>query len=347
MGIVKTPPRTVPHSRPTIGEAEIEAVARVMRSGHLAQGPEVEAFEQECAEFVGRKYAVAVSSGTAALHLALGAVGVDSETRIALPAYACASLLTAVTLQGGTAALCDVGDDFNLDPTAVPAGCPVAIVPHLFGAAALLPEAGIVMEDIAQSIGGGTGQASPVAITSFYATKMLTTGEGGMVLTDDEGIAEYARDRRDYDNREDFAPRFAYKMTDVQAAMGRVQLKRLPEFVKLRRAIADRYTQALGTLPLELPRADDHVYFRYVIRTEAREALEQGLNAAGIEAKRPVYKPAHQYFRDEGGTGAVALLDHYPGADSAHEQALSLPIHPSMDENDVNYVIESISGLLN
>lgn len=347
MGIVKTPPRAVPHSRPTIGESEIEAVAQVLRSGHLAQGPEVEAFERECAEFVGRRHAVAVSSGTAALHLALGAVGVDHETRVALPAYACASLLTAVTLQRGKAVLCDVRDDFNLDASAVPADCPVSIVPHLFGAAARLPATGIAIEDIAQSIGGDTGRNSPVAIASFYATKMLTTGEGGMVLTDDAGIAEYARDRRDYDNRDDFQPRFAYKMTDFQAALGQVQLKRLPEFVKLRRAIADRYTQALGTLPLELPRTDGHVYFRYVIRTEQREALERGLNAAGIEAKRPVYKPAHQYFKNEGGAGAVALLDRYPGADSAHDRALSLPIHPFMDEIDVNYVIESIKGLLN
>ena len=326
----------IPHSKPCIGEEEAEAVARVLRSGMLAQGPEVEAFESECAKAVGRAYGVAVSSGTAALHLALGALGVVKDEPVAVPSYACAALVTAVHLQQARPVLCDIGDDYNLDPAAVDPSCRVIIVPHLFGGPARLPAAGTVLEDIAQSMGGATGRASPVAITSFYATKLMTTGEGGMLLTDDSGVAEYARDRRDYDNRDDFVLRYPYKMTDFQAALGRVQLSRLPEFVARRSVIAACYQDALADLPLRLPNPEGHVFFRYVMATEQRDALAAHLLERGVEAKRPVYRPAHHY-----------LGGQFPGAERAHQQCLSIPIYPSLVEADVERVIESVRSFFN
>ncbi|HOZ48464.1 MAG TPA: DegT/DnrJ/EryC1/StrS family aminotransferase [Candidatus Hydrogenedentes bacterium] len=320
----------IPHSRPALGEAEVAAAARVLESGMLAQGVEVEAFEAECAALVGRRYGVAVNSGTSALHLALAAVGVELGKGVAIPSYACAALATAIGLQGARPLLCDVDNRYNLDPAAVPEACRTAIVPHLFGAPARLPATPLIIEDIAQSIGGGTGREGRVTIVSFYATKLLTTGEGGMLLTDDGGIAEFARDRRDYDNRDDFVQRFPYKMTDIQAAVGRVQLRRLPEFIERRRAIAEGYTAAFRGLPVRLPESAGHVFYRYVVATSQRDAIEAHLAEAGIEAKRPVFRPAHHYLGGD-----------FPRSETAHREALSLPIYPSLLERDVGRVIES------
>jgi dTDP-4-amino-4,6-dideoxygalactose transaminase len=323
--------RMIPHSAPTLGVCEEEAALRVLRSGQLAQGTEVEAFEQECAAALGRQYAVAVNSGTSALHLALGALGVPAMGAVAVPSYACAALITAVRLHGSQPVLCDNGSDFNLDPALVPSDVEAVIVPHLFGAAAELPAGHTVIEDIAQSMGGDTGRGSPVAIASFYATKLMTTGEGGMLLTDDAGMAEYARDRRDYDNREEFTVRYNYKMTDLQAAIGRVQLTRLPEFLSRRRAIAAQYEEGLKGLPLVLPGSDGHVFFRYVVATDRREELEAHLQRCGVDAKRPVHRPVHHYLGGE-----------FPGAERAHQTCLSLPIYPSLVDADVPCVIDSV-----
>ncbi len=213
----------IPHSKPAVGEEEAQAMARVLASGQLAQGREVADFEAACAGFLGRRYAVATNSGTAALHLALQAIGVRPEDRVVIPSYACAALAQATAWQGAHPVLCDIDDDFNLDPATLPTGIRAVVVPHLFGARATLPNHPMIVEDLAQSFGGTGGRETTVAITSFYATKLLTTGEGGMLFTDDEGLAELARDRRDYDNRDDFQIRYAYKMTEFQAAMGRVQ----------------------------------------------------------------------------------------------------------------------------
>lgn len=324
--------RRIPHSAPAIGDAEVRAAERVLRSGYLAQGAEVAAFEEECAAIVGRKHGIAVSSGTAALHLALSALGVQEGLRVALPSYACASLLTAVHSHRAKPVLCDVNPEHTLDSAAVPENAAAVIAVHLFGAKAAVPAGKCIIEDIAQSIGGKTGRDGQVAVTSFYATKLVTTGEGGMLFTDDQGIAEFARDRRDYDNRDDFVQRHNYKMTDLQAAIGRVQLQRLPEFIATRRAIAARYTEAFAGLPFERPAdGDSHVYFRYVIGVDDREGLEAFLNGRGIEAKRPVYRPAHHYL---GGA--------FPNAERAHRRCLSLPVYPALVEDDVRYVIDSV-----
>jgi len=334
----------IQHSAPVIGDEEVEAVSRVLYSGRLAQGPEVEAFEEECAALVGRRHAVAVSSGTAALHLALNALGVDESSTVATPSYACASLLTAISLQRAKPYLCDVGADFNLDTSTLPQKVDATIVPHLFGAPADVPPGPGVIEDIAQSFGGPTGSRAPLAIASFYATKMITTGEGGMVLTDDAALAEHVRDRRDYDNRDDFRERFNYKLTDIQAALGRVQLNRLPGFIERRREIAAQYLEAFRDLPLELPKPQRHVFFRFVVSTKQRDELETHLQDRGIEAKRPVYRPAHQYL-EAGDLGQIAdSQGGYPGSERAHQCALSLPIHPNMLDEDVAGVIDSVRG---
>ncbi len=325
------PEHIIHHSKPAIGEEEIAAVTRVLRSGSIVQGREVAAFEEECAAAFGRRHAVAVSSGTAALHLALITLGVCRGDPVAVPSYACAALLYPVIWQRADPVLCDIGGDYNLNPEDVPRNSRAVIMPHIFGAPLELPREDHIIEDIAQAMGGPVGRATPVVITSFYATKMLATGEGGMLLTDDAGIAEHARDLRDYDNRDDFSIRYSYKMTDFAAAMGREQLKKLPGFVARRRDIARRYDEAFMELPMRLPAGEGHVYFRYVVATSKRDSLEARLNELGVEAKRPVHRPAHHY-----------LGGHYPASERAHQECLSIPIYPAMQDKEVEYVIECV-----
>lgn len=335
----------IPHSRPTIGDEEVAAAERVLRSGHLAQGREVEALEAECASFVSRKYGVAVNSGTAALHLALAALEFGPGRTAAVPAYACASLLHAVHLSGASVELTDVGEDANLDRACLNGRHHGGIVAHLFGAPAAIPGTHPFIEDIAQSLGGDTGRATPIAVASFYATKLMTTGEGGMLLTDDPTIAEFARDRRDYDNRDDFVTRYPYKMTDLQAAIGREQLRKLPRFVERRREIAASYREALKETPVTLPGGDAHVYFRFVLRTPERDAAIGRLAERGVEAKRPVHRPLHHVFVAKP-PDFVHLNAAYPNADLWHETALSLPIYPALTDAETQRVIDATLAVL-
>jgi dTDP-4-amino-4,6-dideoxygalactose transaminase len=303
----------------------------------LAQGPETAAFEAECAEFVGRRHAVAVSSGTAALELALRALGIPPGASVYQSSYACAALATATRHAGGTVHLCDCRGDGQIEAAHIPPGA-AAIAAHLFGDDGPVP-AGPVVEDIAQSIGGSAGRAAPVAVASFYATKLLTTGEGGMVLTDDEAMAEQMRGERDYDGRDDAALRRNVKMTELQAAIGRAQLTKLPAFVVRRREIAQRYRMGLADLPLGLPPdAPGHVFFRFVVVTPQRAALEAFLAQRGIEAKRPVHCPAHLLA----GHSFVLPPGGCPQAERAHAEFLSLPIYPTLDERAVSHVIDSV-----
>lgn len=321
----------IPHSKPVMGEEEVEAAARVLRSGCLAQGPEVDALEVECAALVGRRYAVAVNSGSAALHLALIALGVTPGDAVGMPAYVCAALLQAARWQGARPVLGDVDRHGNLRADADLSACRAVMAPHLFGKRVALPKHGAVIEDVAQSLGGSTGREGVAAIGSFYATKLVAAGEGGILLTDDADLAACARDRRDYDNREVDAVRYAYKLTDVQAAVARVQLRRLPGFLARRREIAAAYAEAFHGLPLELPDPADHVFFRYVIATDRRDALEAHLHAQGVDAKRPVFRPLHHYIGGD-----------YPGADRAHREFLSIPIYPALTDAEQAHVIESM-----
>jgi len=283
--------------------------------------------------WIGWPGAVALSSGTAALHLSLAALGIHDEDRVALPSYASAALWQAVGYQRATPVLCDSRMDGNLDPRTVAPDCRAVIVPHLFGRRAALPKHPTIIEDIAQSIGGSFGQDGVVTIASFYATKMMTSGgEGGMLLTDDAGLADSARDRRDYDNRDDAVRRYPYKMTDLQAAIGREQLKRLPGFVARRREIAARYREAFRGLPVRLPDADpESVWFRFVIGTPHREAMAAFLGERGVDAKRPVHRPAHQVL---GGTSE--------GAEALHTESVSIPIYPALKQEEIEFVIRQL-----
>ena len=338
----------IPHSRPQVSDEDADAVARVVRGGQLAQGPEVEAFEREVAERVGAPAAAAVSSGTAALELALQALEVGPGAEVIVPSYACDALHHAVTRRGARPVLADA-DSATLSLSALDAARRVGprtravIVPHAFGLA-VDPRAfealGVpVVEDCAQALGASVGGRAAgsfgrLAVCSFYATKLLTTGEGGMVLGPPDLVAR-VRDARDYDERETLAPRVNAKLTDMQAALGRSQLRRLDAFIARRRAIAAEYRRRLAGVAGRLPEdaGARHVYHRFVLVLDgpASPVLE-ALHARGVTARRPVFRPLHRALG----------LDGYPEADRLWTRGLSLPCYPALTDDEVRAVADAM-----
>ena len=339
---------TIPHSRPSLDDEEIRLLQDVLTSGHLAQGPQVRGFEEELGTFHGLPPGVATSSGTAALHLALISLGVGKGDEVLLPSYVCSAPLHAVYHSGATPVLFDVDpatgnmDPHDLKKRLTPKSKAIIVV-HLFGLPVNLNEIvslGLpVIEDCAQALGAElegekVGTLGRVAICSFYATKIITTGEGGMLLSHDAAILEKIRDLRDYDKRDSFAVRFNYKMTDIQAALGRSQLGKLEKFLNHREKLARVYSENLASLPCTLPSSyQGRIYYRYVISVQQNVSnLIQRLARENVQAARPVYRPLHRYLNLEG----------YSGTEVAWNSHLSLPIYPSLAPEEVQRICQAL-----
>jgi perosamine synthetase len=332
----------IPHSRPTLGPAEERALLRVLRGGQLGGGEEVERFERAARAFLGGGTATAVQTGSAALHLALLALGVGPGHRVILPTYTCAAVLNAVHYVGAEPVLADVlPETANLDPADVRRRLRprtrALIVPHMFGRAAPVGELrrlGVpVVEDCAMALGGRTGRSGAVSVFSFYATKMMATGHGGLVLARDRRAAARVRDLVAYDNREDYRVRYNYRMSGLVAALARAQLARVPEFVKRRRRIADYYYRTLG---LGRP-PRDHVFYRFVLRVGAVERFVRFMASRGVECKRPVFRPLHRYGAGAGG---------FPGAEELHRAYASIPLYPSLRPGEMARVAAAVREFL-
>ena len=350
-----TPGSTIPHSKPCVGELEVEAAARVLMSGHLAQGEEVGAFELEVAGLVNKRHGVAVASGTSALQLSLLALGVGAGDEVLIPSYVCTALLHAVRATGATAIVCDIDPRTrNLEPSRalryIGANSKAIVLPHMFGltqdvrafATLGLP----VIEDCAMSLGSeceGTpaGALGVLTVCSFYATKVISSGgEGGMILTDDDGMAERLRGLREYDGRPANRVRYNSKMTELAAAIGRVQVRRLPEFIRRRRQLAARYSRALEAIFTTPPANRGHIYYRYVIDAgeDGGATMIAALESRGIQARRPVHSLLHRELD----------LDDcaFPTATTAHTADVSLPLYPGLDDGEADRVIEATLAVL-
>lgn len=329
----------IAHSRPTLGPEEERAAVRVFRSGMVGGGKEVELFERELEEAVGRGRAVAVHTGSAALHLALLGLGIGPGDRVILPTYTCAAVMNAVRYTGAEGVLADVSPDTcNLDPDDVKrrlrAGTKAIIAPHMMGRPAPVRELralGVpVVEDCAMALGARVGREGDVAAYSFYATKMIATGHGGAVLARDRAVVRRIADLVDYDNREDYRVRYNYRMSALTAAVGRAQLAKVADFVKRRRRIADYYH---GTLELGDPPAG-HVFYRFVLRTGPVERFVRFMASRGVECKRPVFRPLHRYFAPASGV--------FPGAEDLHRHWASIPLYPSLRRDEMERVARAV-----
>lgn len=341
----------VPHSRPTLPEDGIAVAMEALAPDFVAQGPCVRRFEAGVAAVMGTAGAVATNSGTSALHLALVALGIGPGDEVILPSYVCVAALHAVRHAGATPVLADIEPDgFNISPRdaerKITRRTRAVLVPHLFGAAAdldaLLALDVPIVEDCAQSFGARwrnrpLGCLGAAAMVSFYATKVITTGEGGAAVASDPGVVAELRDLADYDNRYDDRVRFSYKMSDLQAALGIWQLDRLPDFLTTRRQIMQEFNACLAKTNAILPRFQPQdICYRYVVRVPGGGAeVIRALQAIGIDAKRPVFRPLHRL------TGG-----HYPNTDRAYHEAVSLPLYPSLSESQIERVLECARRVL-
>ncbi|HXF52331.1 MAG TPA: DegT/DnrJ/EryC1/StrS aminotransferase family protein [Dehalococcoidia bacterium] len=375
----------LPYCLPDIGDEEIDAVVETLRSGWLAPGPRVLAFEQAFAERVGARHAIAVTSCTAGMHLALLACGVGPGDEVIVPAITFPATANVVIHAGATPVLADVDPrDLTLDPAAARAKLTArtkAIIPvHYAGQAcrmeelrAIARERGLrVIEDAAHAFGttyrgDPVGRTPDAAVFSFYATKNITTGAGGMVTTDDDRLAEEVRRRRMHGLSADawdrytesgtpfykvVAPGFNYAMGDIEAAIGLTQLRRADALLARRRALAEQYAALLGDLPeIALPeeREPGHSWHLYVIRLRRgalsidRDAFLRAMREEGIGTSVhfiPLHY--HPYYRETFGW----KRGDYPQAEAAFEEIVSLPLYTRMSDADVERVAKAVRRIV-
>ncbi len=355
----------IAHSRPSIDEQDASRAAEVIRSGMLTVGDERAAFERAFEKRMGIRSggAVSVDSGTAAIHLALVALGVGVNDRVILPAYLCAAPLNAVRYVDALPVLADVDPDTGVSGEKEFAdalksikggrgekgGRTFIIAVHPFGRSAPVDEIkslGLpVVEDCAQATGGTfkgrpLGTLGDVSVFSFYATKVMTTGRGGMVCTGDGEITDEIRDLIIYDEREESGTRFNYAMTEFQAALGRSQLEKLDAFISRRREIAAYYRKEFERASIPMPQeppAGDDINYRFIVKTAgAVEVVIKKLEKRGIAARRPVFKPLYQYTGQYTGDGEL------PGTKRAFGEDVSIPIYPTLTDGEVERVAAAV-----
>jgi perosamine synthetase len=338
----------IPHSRPTLDESDLFSVSEVIRSGRIVQGEVVEKFEKKMAKFIGVHGAVATNTGTSSLHLSLLAIGIKKGDNVAMPSFVCTALLNAVKYVGAQPTLIDINPEtYNIDISdlkkRIKRSTKAIILPHLFGLPADIDEIlslGIpVIEDCAQAIGAvykgeKAGSFGRLSCFSFYATKVLSTGEGGMVVSDSKSLLKKIRDFRDYDNKKNYSVRYNYKMMDIQAAMGIAQLKKLHSFLLKRVNIAKRYSSVLQefcNVPSIRYKDRKHIFFRFPIQIQG--SVSKAINffsERGVTCTRPVFKPIHKYLQING----------FPNTDMIWKNTISIPIYPSLTNKEICKILD-------
>jgi dTDP-4-amino-4,6-dideoxygalactose transaminase len=357
----------IPISKPVIGPEEIRAVERVLRSGVLTQGTKVKKFEGMFAAYIGVKYAVATNSGTSALHVALLSSGIRAGDEVITTPFSFVAAANAILYTGARPVFADIDEaTFNIDPEKIGEKITnrtkALLVVHLFGQPCdmkrimkICEKNGLILiEDACQAHGAefdekkvgsfGTG------CFSFYPSKNLVTGEGGMITTNDKKVAEKAKMIRNHGQTKAYVHDvlgYNYRMTDIAAAIGICQLRKLDALNKKRVKNAELLTKEIekidGLIPPRVMPSVKHVFHQYTIRvTEdfgtSRDELKQRLGKKGIDArvyypipihKQPLYKK-------------LGYRDKLPISEKAANEVLSLPVHPSLTEGDMKKIVGAI-----
>lgn len=377
----------IPYSCQDINEEDIDAVVDVLRSDFVTQGPAIPQFEGDIKSYCGAEHAVAVASGTAALHCACAALGIKAGSRVWTSPISFVASSNAALYLGATVDFVDIDTTTgNMDPkmleqklhaVAKNDALPDLLIPVHFGGypcdmaviAELCKEYNIpVLEDAAHALGAeyacgrkvGSCYYSDATAFSFHPVKPITTGEGGMVVTNTSGVAEQATLFRNHGitrDKEKFIHANAehgdwyyeqqelgyhYRITDIQAALGSSQLKRLDDFIQQRRAVAQRYAEVLSDLPITLPLENNqsawHLYVIQVKDTDTQKKVFDHMRAANIGVNVH-YIPIHlqPYYRDLG-----FKPGDFPRAEAFYSGALSLPVFPGLKEEDMMYIVERL-----
>lgn len=375
----------LPYAKQWLDDEDIEAVCRVLSSDWLTTGPMVKQFEETVADYVGASYGVAVSSGTAALHAAMYALGIGPGDEVIVPPMTFAATANCVVFQGATPIFVDVDPETLLiDPEQVLskisentkaviavdyAGqpCDYDALRQICGDHSLA-----LVADSCHALGAAyngrkVGTLADLTVFSFHPVKHITTGEGGMVVTDDADFAKRMHSFRNHGITTDHKQRAAkgtwyyemidlgynYRITDFQCALGISQLKKLPGWLTRRRELAKRYDQALasirGILPLKVNTFNHHTYHLYVVRLDC-EHLKMGRAEVfksmwerniGVNVHYiPVH--LHPFYRQRFNTGPGMC----PVAEKVYEEILSLPMFPQMSETDIDYVVDALTDVL-
>lgn len=360
----------IPIAKPIIADDEIEEVVKVLKSGFIAQGPKVAEFEAKFAEYVGVKHAAASSSGTTALHLALLAAGVKPGDEVITTPFTFAATGNSVLYVGAKPVFVDIDrDTYNLDPEkiedAITENTKVIMPVHLYGQPAdmdpinkIANENDLkVIEDAAQAHGATykgkkTGSLGDMGCFSFYPTKNMTTSEGGMVTTNNQEMAEMVRILRAHGESERYTHvtlGYNFRMTDIAAAIGVVQLKKLQKFNEQRinnaRYLSDKIEGIDGIKPPYVAPDVEHVFHQYTIRVDKtkRDELKEFLNengvGTGIHYPKPIYQ--QKLYMELGFTASC------PEAEAASLEVLSLPVHPSLETEDLDKIVSVLEDASN
>ena len=354
----------IPIAKPYIGEREKRAVLEVLDSGMLAQGKRVAEFERRFAELCDVKFAVATSSGTTALHLALLANGIGPGDEVITTAFTFIASANSILYTGARPVFVDIdAETFNLDPAKIEQAITrrtKAIMPvHLYGQVCDMGQLKaiaerhnlVIIEDACQAVGasqlgrkaGGFG----TGCFSLYATKNLMSAEGGMITTDDEAIANHLRLLRNHGMERRYHYEmlgYNYRMTDIQAAIGLAQADRIDGFTEKRRSNAAYLNANIDGVvtPVE-KEGNHHVWHQYTIRVTGRdrdEALAH-LTAAGVGSAifYPIPAHKHDYMREI--VGQVSL----PVTEEVARQVISLPVHPQLSQTDLEQIVAGVNSL--
>ena len=352
--------KPISHSRPTLGREEFVALRAVFERREIALGRDVERFEGALAKYIGREAAVATNSGTSALHLALLALGIGAGDEVVIPSSVCPALLNAINYLSAKPVACDTNDyDLNINVDSlrqvISRRTKAIIVPHMLGIPADIQEILKlkipVIEDCAQSLGAyyqgkPTGSFGVLSIFSFYATKMITSVDGGMVLTDRKDWLKKMGDLRYYGGKRNYKVRFNYKMQNIQAALGYEQLKKIKKFLRQREDITRKYDTFFAHFAsIQRQRYAQNKkpsFYRYVVKLPRRVSLKRvytQFKNSRIMADNEIIFPLHRYY--------PSTKTNYRNVEQWYRRCLSLPIYPSLQEHEVKYILKKTEKILN
>ena len=315
----------IPHNRPTLGKEEVRAAARIIDSGWIAQGWEVQGFEKDLCEFLNLPYghAIMVSSGTAALYIAIKHIRLQN---ISYPIYSCSSVRNAIIMANCIPIAEDLKTINNSD-----------IVVHTFGIPETRDSRTNYIEDAAQALGAKIedqfiGTIGTYGVFSFSATKIITSGgQGGAIVSRNKAIIDDIRDYRQFDMRKDMKARFNFQMTDINAAIGRVQLRKLKLFLERREEIFKKYQDAGFNLLQSRDAAKTDVRYRAILKTDKAEQIIEALAEQGIRAIIPIEE-----------SELLGEKEQFPKALQKTKDTLSLPIYPTLSNKEVELIISVV-----